>query len=148
MIANRKRSRTTFLVVLAVVTIGVAVVVWYGRGLYELGEVDSAIGSVRTMVDAEKTFAKRNPARGYTCDIAELSAANDSRVQLASQRNGYMFEITGCGNGAAQAPSLLYQITARPLHRNLPAFCSDQSGILRSDENGSVVDCLQSGKPL
>jgi hypothetical protein len=36
-------------------------------------------------------------------------------------------------------------VIARPLHRRMPAFCCNWSGILRFDDAGSVTKCLESG---
>ena len=55
-----------------------------------------------------------------------------------STDNGYTFKIEGCHALVRQTPILTYYITARPLHTGQPAFCSDQSGILRTDYGGAV----------
>jgi hypothetical protein len=119
------------------------------QGLLGLGYVDSAIGSMRTLVAAETRFAKAHPSLGYTCMLSELPPdpliASPARN---GQRNGYLFEITGCRENSGQEPNPGYTLTARPLHKGIPAFCTDQSGILRSDENGSVEKCLKNGPAL
>lgn len=130
--------------------LGLAVfVTTFFQGLLSLGYVDSAIGSMRTLVDAESRFAKAHPSLGYTCTLSELPP--DPLIASPAkngQRNGYSFEITGCREGSGQEPNPGYTLTARPLHKGMPAFCADQSGILRSDENGSVEKCLKSGTHL
>jgi hypothetical protein len=108
-----------------------------------LAYVDSAIGRVRAVVAAEADFAKTNPQVGYTCTLSQLPSDQTLvRLRRDGQDNGYAFEIMGCG--LAQ-PHSTYHITARPLHSGLPAFCSDESGILRLDEDGSVEKCIAEG---
>lgn len=148
--ANRSSQKGLPRATLLLGYLGLAVfVTTYLQGLLGLGYVDSAIGSMRTLVAAEEMFAKAHPNLGYTCTISELPP--DPVIASPAkngQRNGYSFEITGCGDSSGQRPDPGYTLTARPLHKGLPAFCTDQSGVLRSDENGSVEKCLKSGVPL
>ncbi len=119
-------------------------------GLMMLGYVDSAIGRMRVLNAAETQFAKEHPALGYTCKLSELPSTAEIRRLLAkgSIDNGYAFEITGCHAPEAQMPNSGYYITARPLHSGQPAFCSDQSGIVKADYSGSVERCRSNGVPL
>jgi hypothetical protein len=117
--------------------------------LKRLGYVDSAIGSMRVLVAAEAKFAQAHPALGYACNLSELPADEDSaEVIKTGRKNEYTFEIGGCNTEDRAQPNTKYQLTARPLAANLPAFCSDQSGIVRYDGEGSVQKCLQSGVPI
>src|SRR5580658_5131098 len=93
-------------------------------GLMKLGYVDSAIGRMRVLHTAESQFAKVHPELGYA------------------------FEIFGCQVPTHDRPNSMYYITARPLHLGQPAFCSDQSGVLRADYNGSIENCRTNGVPL
>jgi len=120
------------------------------RGLLGLGNIDSAIGRVRAVSAAETDFAKQHPELGYTCTLWHLPRREEIMRLLAKDRidNGYAFEISGCQVAAPQEPNSTYSVTARPLHAGQPAFCSDQSGILMSDEGGSVKKCLAKQSPL
>jgi hypothetical protein len=119
-------------------------------GLMMLGYVDSAIGRMRVLYTAEAQFAKEHPSRGYTCELSQLPQSTEIRRLQAKNSidNGYAFEIAGCHARDTQILNLAYQITARPLHARQPAFCSDQSGILRADYGGSVEKCRSNGAPL
>ena len=112
-----------------------------------LGYVDSAIGRVRAITHAEGQFAKAHPDLGYTCELSGLPPSEEISRLLAKGRidNGYMFEITGCQAG--HKPNPTYAVTARPLHVGLSAYCSNQSEILWSDDDGSVEKCLANRKP-
>jgi len=120
------------------------------RGLMMLGYVDSAILRVRVVSDAETQFAKAHPELGYTCTLSELPRSDVIARLLTKDRidNGYAFEIIGCQAGAPGNPNSTYYITARPLLSEQPAFCSDRSGIVKSDAAGSVEKCLAKGVPL
>jgi hypothetical protein len=120
------------------------------RGLMKFGYVDSAIGRIRVLNLAEAEFAKRHPELGYTCTFSQLPPTQEITRLLAAggTDNGYAFEIFGCRVPSAEKPNSTYYITARPLHSAQPAFCSDQSGVLRADYGGSVERCRAKGVPL
>ena len=114
-----------------------------------IGYVDSAIGRLRAVNAAENQFAKAHPAVGYTCTLSQLPH-DEQILRLATdgKDNGYVFEIVGCQPPEPKKPNSMYHVTARPLHSGLPAFCSDQSGIVRFDDGGSVEKCLANGVSL
>jgi|SRR5580658_4902708 hypothetical protein len=119
-------------------------------GLMKLGYVDSAIGRMRVLHTAESQFAKVHPELGYTCTLSQLPPGYEITRLLAKggTDNGYAFEIFGCQVPTHDRPNSMYYITARPLHLGQPAFCSDQSGVLRADYNGSIENCRTNGVPL
>jgi hypothetical protein len=115
-----------------------------------LGYVDSAIVRVRGISEAEGQFARAHPHSGYTCTLSELPR-NEGIARVVAQGyidNGYAFEIVGCEKTEVGKPNSIYHITARPLHSGQPAYCSDPSGVLRSDKSGSVERCIAKGVPL
>jgi hypothetical protein len=139
--------RLKALIVIGTVTVIVAGWIFLSRSM-RLGYVDSAIGSMRILVAAEAKYAQTHPKIGYTCTLSALSS-DDSTFELVrnGRRNQYAFEINGCvGNG--KSPNAQYQIRARPLLTGMPAFCSDQSGIVKYDESGSTEKCHTSGIPV
>ena len=145
--AMKKKKLIIALVVLvssAVIVAGWILVSWLKRIAY----VDSAIGSVRTLVAAETKFAQAHPDIGYACTLSALPS-DELTTELVKngRRNQYAFEIGGCPAENAKRPATKYQLTARPLVRGMPAFCSDQSGVLKYDESGSIQKCLESGVP-
>lgn len=140
--------RRKTLIVLGSLTLAVvAGLILLGR-LMRLGYVDSAVVSMRALVAAEAKYAKAHPETGYACSLAalrsdELVADSMSRVT----RNKYTFEIGGCHVGDG-SPNAQYHVTARPALKGMPAFCSDQSTVLKYDDGGSIEKCLTSGVPL
>jgi len=115
-----------------------------------LGFVDSAIGRVHAISAAEAQFAKTHPEFGYTCTLSQLPRSEEITRLLAQNRidNGYAFEVVGCQAEAPQKPNQTYYVAARPLHTGQPAFCSDQSGVVMSDEGGSVEKCIAMRTPF
>ena len=110
------------------------------------GYVDSAIGSMRALVAAETKYAQAHPQIGYVCSLSALPS-DELTTELVRNgtRNKYAFEIGGCLPGDAKRPNTKYQITARPVLARMPAFCSDESGVVKYEESGSVQKCLESG---
>jgi hypothetical protein len=143
----RKFALLAVAVILAVVGYFGFKMMW---GLMMLGYVDSAIGRMRVLNAAETQFAKDHPPLGYTCKLSELPSTAEILRLLAKSRidNGYAFEMVGCHAPDAQTPNPVYYITARPLRSRQPAFCSDQSGIVKADYSGSVEGCRSNGVPL
>ena len=118
--------------------------------LKRLGYLDSVIGTMRELVVAETKFAQVHSEIGYTCALSALpSDGVTAEVIETGRRNEYAFQISGCSAGLqAQANiKFKYQITARPLLDGMPAFCSDQSGVLRYDVGGSIRKCVENGVP-
>jgi hypothetical protein len=148
------KTSTARKIALFAVAVILAVVGYFGFkmmwGLMMLGYVDSAIVRMRVLNTAETQFAKEHSALGYTCKLSELARTAEIRRLSAKGNidNGYAFEITGCHAPEAQTPNSWYYITARPVHSGQPAFCSDQSGIVKADYGGSVERCRSNGVPL
>lgn len=119
----------------------------------------SAVGSVRVLNIAEISYLSTYRA-GYTCNLSSLGGKGESspssdRAQLvddllaSGRKSGYRFELRNCVNSEADGHK--YQVVADPLVSNqtgVRAFCSDESGVIRLDANGSADDCLTSGPPL
>jgi hypothetical protein len=144
---NEKKKFLKALAVLGSVTLIVTAWILLIR-LKRLAYVDSAIGSLRVLVNSEIKFAHTHPDIGYACTLSALPN-DDLTAELVKngRRNEYAFEIS-CPVEEAKGPSTKYRLTARPLIRGMPSFCSDQTGVLKSDESGSIETCLESGIPL
>jgi hypothetical protein len=114
--------------------------VWAFRGLWALGELDSAIGSVHTLVAAEESFVKSHPEQGYTCNLSELESLGSvidegvRKLTRTGHRSGYWFEMTGCSNTEEHKPNSTYLVLAVPDDRKAARVCADQSQVLRIDK--------------
>jgi hypothetical protein len=148
-IKKTRAARISLAVLAVVIVVGYFAfrMIW---GLMMLGYVDSAIYRMRVLSNAEAQFARMHPELGYTCSLSQLRSGDETvrRVAKNGIDNGYVFEIVGCQAQGAAKPNATYYLTARPLHSGQPAYCSDQSGILKADYNGSVERCRTSGVPL
>jgi hypothetical protein len=146
---SRKRVMFVFLLVGSVMIVaGYQLFVFLNRSAH-LAYVDSAIGSTRALVNAENLYAKTHPGTGYTCTLSALPMdASTAELAKSGQRNKYAFTVNGCGNRGGTSRVSKYQLTARPLLAGMPAFCSDESGVVRYDESGSVEKCLENGVPI
>ena len=115
-----------------------------------LGYADSAIVRMRGLHAAEVQFAQAHPTVGYTCALSQLPPNGEVQRLLTGNGidNGYAFEIAGCQAPDARRPNSAYYTSARPLHPGQPAFCSDESGILKAEYSGSVEKCRANGLPL
>jgi len=138
--------RLKTMIVLGSLALIVACSIFLSRAM-RVGYIDSAIGSMRTLVAAETRYAQTHPEVGYTCSLSALPSDEFKIIdQLRNgTRNGYAFQISGCQVADVKRPNAKYRLTARPLLKGMPAYCSDQSGIVKYDESGSVQKCLESG---
>lgn len=137
----------------ALVCVAIAVcaliAVAYFRGLRNPGYLDSAIVSTRELVAAETQFSQSWPDIGYTCEFSKLADEDLTRALTQTGKwNGYAFELSGCQSANGAVLNRSYQVTARPLHPGMPAVCADQSGIVKTDDAGSVQHCISNGTPL
>jgi type IV pilus assembly protein PilA len=117
----------------------------------------SAVGNLRTINVAEVTY-QTSYNQGFTCDLAALDGsgqgnADATHAQLidsllaSGTKSGYRFELSGCEESSPEH----YKVVAVPTVPNQSgtrAFCSDESGVIRSESSGSAEECLASGAPL
>jgi hypothetical protein len=121
------------------------------------GSDTNALAAVRKILTAEKTYAAAYPAVGYTCTLSDLDGfggaeANEHQAMLISsglasgKHQGYTFSLSGC----AATPAASFRLTATPIGacNGRRAFCTDQSGAIRSAADGTAASCLSSGTPV
>lgn len=123
-----------------------------------LGQNESAaVGALHTLNTLETRYANVHPGKGFVCDLSLLrpvANANDAfgsvGALLTGQWSGYRFEVNGCeldAHGIANH----YRATAVPLKRGetgVRAFCSDESGQISLDPDGSAASCLSAHRPI
>jgi hypothetical protein len=116
-----------------------------------------ALSALRKILAAETTYAATYPAVGYTCKLSDLdgfgaSEANEHQAMLISSSLAsgkhleYSFVLSGCGGTRSSS----FRLTAAPIGQNYGrrAFCSDQSGEIRSSGDGVAATCQKSGTPV
>lgn len=115
------------------------------------------LAAMRKILAAETTYSATYPAVGYSCTLSNLDGfgsaeRNEHQAMLidsglaSGKRYGFVFTLSGCtGNPAAS-----FHLTAAPNANTFgrKAFCADQSGMIRSSENGNPETCLRNGTPV
>lgn len=113
---------------------------------------NSVVAAVRTLNTAEIAFAQAHRESGYTCSISDLSSTWGISGELThGKKNGYVFELRGCTAAKANGPMVKYQLVAYPELANksgTPAFCSNESDVIKVARSGSAQECLRSGVDL
>jgi type IV pilus assembly protein PilA len=117
----------------------------------------TAAGSLRKIYELENAYSAAHPDNGFACQLKQLQRKEDLPEMygnfmnlLAGEWVGYKFEIVGC---LPQANGVFgrYQVTAVPITPSVTgvrAFCTDQSGNVFYDPNGSASECLAARRPL
>jgi hypothetical protein len=116
----------------------------------------AAIGSLRTLNMLEAQYARTRREKSFACDLSllmstgKLNSGNDpTETLLTGVSSGYKFEIVGCEDAHGVASH--YRATAVPLRRaetGIRAFCTDESGRLFYDPDGSAANCLAMHRPI
>jgi hypothetical protein len=114
----------------------------------------AAIKTIQSINQAQVSYAAKEG--GFTCNIALLAEGTSKANYLShlenGQRNGYVFTLRSCDPGLKNQK---YQLVAVPQQRDaslmgfstgFAAFCSDESGLIYVDANGSGDDCLKRKK--
>jgi type IV pilus assembly protein PilA len=120
----------------------------------------AAVGSIRTLQDAQVAYSMSHPDQGYSCSLDELGPAANGRGtsstnadlidnQLTTgKKSGYVFQISGCGSNT---PQTSYMITAVPEVNGTTGslfYCVHQDGIIHYAANGGAAGCVAHGIPL
>jgi hypothetical protein len=114
----------------------------------------AVISAMRTILTAETTYAVTYPKVGYTCTLSDLDGfgggePNEHQAMLintglaSGKRYGFVFTFSGCSG----APATTFHLSVAPNANTFgrKAFCADQSGTIRSADNGNPATCFASG---
>jgi hypothetical protein len=112
------------------------------------------LAAMRTILTAEITYATSYPRVGFTCTLSDLDGfgggePNEHQAMLinsglaSGKRFGFVFTLSGCGGAPVNSFHLLAVPNANTLGRK--AFCADQSGTIRSSDDGNSSNCFASG---
>ena len=105
---------------------------------------------------AENSYAANHPDRGYSCTLASLferdpgAAAGEAPAydpgQGSEDWQGYRFTLAGCEG----TPASKYRVTAAPtdVESGLKAFCSDESGPIKSISGRKSTSCFSRGQAV
>jgi len=118
------------------------------------GSDATVTSAMRTILTAETTYAVTYPKVGYTCTLSDLDGfgggePNEHQAMLinsglaSGKRYGYVLTLSGCSGAPATSFHLSVVPNASTLRRK--AFCADQSGTIRTAEDGNPATCFASG---
>jgi len=120
---------------------------YFGVAKYEA----DAVGSLVKINSLEKQYAASHSDKGFACELVVLrpqESGTDKSGQVSGllngQRSGFKFAFAACAP-AANGIVTQYQIFAVPVRPGITgirAFCTDQTGKLFYDLNGSASECL------
>jgi len=121
------------------------------------GSDEIVLGAMRTILTAETTYSNTYPDVGYTCSLSSLDGfgggePNPHQAMLinsglaSGRRFGFVFTLTEC----SAAPARSFRLTAVPNTATFgrKAYCADQSGVIRSSNDGSAATCIANGTPV
>ena len=121
------------------------------------GSDAQVLSAMRTILTAEITYATSYPRVGFTCTLSDLDGfgggePNEHQAMLinsglaSGKRFGFVFTLTGCGG----APATSFHLSAAPNANTFgrKTLCADQSGAIRSSDDGNPSACFASGTPV
>jgi hypothetical protein len=107
----------------------------------------AAVGRLQRINELEKSYVADRRNSGFACKLERLYEPTQN--MQTGEWAGYRFEMGSCSS--EKVGVVRYQVTAVPLRQwvsGVRAFCTDQSGNLFYDSNGSASACLSTQKPL
>jgi hypothetical protein len=114
--------------------------------------------AIQQILAAETNYTKNYPAVGYTCALSDLDGfgrgdPNEHQAMLlnsglaSGRKYGFVFTLSGCGT----SPAATFHLSVAPSARmaaGRKAFCADQSGLIRSSDDGNAENCFAHGTPV
>ena len=145
--------------VLAVLVLCGLVILIFLRLLYAphgrlYGNEAAALTKLRSVVALQNEYARAHEATGFACELRPLKPAarrddteyDPLRFLTTGTQSGYKYSLVNC-RADARGVFIQYQVTAAPVEQGrtgFHAFCTDQSGVLWYDADGSATNCLSS----
>jgi type IV pilus assembly protein PilA len=117
----------------------------------------AAVGSLRKINALERQHALRHATNGFACELSQLRSTDKANDQydaidapLNGEWSGYKFILATC---VAETSGIIshYQAVAIPVDpgkTGVRAFCTDESGELFYDPDGSASGCLSTRRPI
>ena len=110
----------------------------------------AAINEIRALNTAEIHYSVAHPEAGFTCSLSDLGTSMEVPLD-GDRKSGYVFALSGCSPETPGGPNVKYQVVAYPIvykQSGVRTFCSDESIIIKFEENGPPQACLESGMIL
>jgi hypothetical protein len=115
-----------------------------------VSDANPVVSAVRTLNTAEIAYGQAHKSLGYTCSLSDLKGSWGIGNLSQGQTDGYIFELKDCKASNGIGPVVMYRLVAYPATKKpgAPAYCSDESDVIRISRNGSANDCLKTGTDL
>jgi hypothetical protein len=113
----------------------------------------AARGALRSLVSAQAVYQMQ--FNRYTCSLAQLGGEgqgepSEQHAQLidsaleSGKKSGFVFRLSRC-----DAAGKRYRASAVPEKPGAgPAYCTDDSGVIRQSDDGKALTCFLRGKPV
>lgn len=113
-----------------------------------------ALEALRIINNAQRSYLHAFPEEGYACDLAWFAVPHDGIPSpnhaglleesiIKGEKNGYSY-ILFCADQAK--PQKTYRAAAVPSGKGLHAYCTDETGVVKSALDGKPGTCFKSGK--
>jgi len=110
-----------------------------------------AVGKLHRITTLQNDYAASHPTQGFACQLPLLKRTTPAKDEydpdaflLSGDHAGYRIALTDCEPEPGGVVTR-YRVTAVPLEpgkSGVRAFCTDQTGVLWYDANGSAENCL------
>jgi hypothetical protein len=129
---------------------------WHDKYFGVAKNESSAVARLRDINSLEKRYTKSHPENGFTCELTLLrrEATEPGELghesKLSGEWRGYKFMLLAC-SADVNGTITHYQATAvpiRPYGTGVRAFCTDESGEILYDVEGSASQCFISRRLL
>lgn len=107
------------------------------------------VGKIRTINELQVTFASQQGR--FTCNLGDLSAIYDKRYTLVredGEYSGYKFSLRNCDSTSDNHRYRVVAVPREPGVTGFKAYCSDETGVIYYDDEGSGERCFQRKKPI
>ncbi len=165
-LSNGRPKISTTLYISVLVMSGLVVVGWWllfvlptlhGPNSRQLANEAIAVRQLRIIVTLQNEYSDTHGGNRFACELALLKPVGPdeldydlSSLLTTGMHSGYRFSLPNCGSDRNGARSH-YEATAVPLERGVTGlwtFCTNETGVIRYDEAGSMTNCLAFGRAL
>ncbi len=113
-----------------------------------------ALAKLRSVVTLQNEYARTHATKGFACELhllkpvgaAEHAEYDPLRFLTTGTESGYKYSLANC-RADTKGVFVQYEISAVPIEQGrtgFHAFCTDHSGVLWYDPEGSATNCLSS----
>ncbi len=117
-----------------------------------------SVAKLRTINRRQSLYSAAHPNQGFACELSRLKSAERAKDSdydpeeflVSGTYSGYRFVVVNCQAGHIGVVTH-YEVAAVPIEpgrSGFRAFCTDDSGLLWYDNDGSTEDCLARRQPL